>query len=283
MLEVPHRPDYTIDQDWQAYTPAEHEVWRTLYRRQSRLLPGRAANEFLDGFNALPLGEETIPDVDRLNEKLHALTGWRVVCVPGLVPDAIFFEHLANRRFPAGQFIRKPDQLDYIEEPDVFHDIFGHVPMLAHPVFADYMQAFGQGGLRAMKFGMLTQLGRLYWATVEFGLIQGEAGLRIYGSGIVSSKDETLFALESESPNRIHFNLERAMRTDYRIDDFQQTYMAIGGFAELFAATQQDFAPIYEAIRGEPDVGPGELLPGDRVYHRGTQAYAFAQAAKRAS
>jgi len=283
MLKVPHRPDYTIDQNWPAYTAAEHAVWQTLYRRQSKLLPGRAANEFLDGFNALPLGEEAIPDVERLNAKLQALTGWRVVCVPGLVPDAIFFEHLANRRFPAGQFIRKPDRLDYIEEPDVFHDIFGHVPMLAHPVFADYMQAFGEGGLRAMKFGMLTQLGRLYWATVEFGLIRSEAGLRIYGSGIVSSKDETRFALESESPNRIHFNLERAMRTDYRIDDFQQTYMVIDGFAELFEATRQDFAPIYERIRGEPDVAPGELLPGDRVHHRGTQAYALAKAAKRAS
>lgn len=283
MLDVPHRPDYTIDQNWPAYTAAEHAVWQALYRRQSRLLPGRAANEFIAGLDALPLGADAIPDVDRLNEKLQAFTGWRVVCVPGLVPDAIFFEHLANRRFPAGQFIRKPDQLDYIEEPDIFHDIFGHVPMLAHPVFADYMQAFGQGGLRAMKFGMLTQLGRLYWATVEFGLIRGEAGLRIYGSGIVSSKDETLFALESDSPNRIHFNLERAMRTDYRIDDFQQTYMVIDSFAELFDATRQDFAPIYERIRGEPDVAPGELLHGDRIYHRGTQAYALAKAAKRAS
>jgi len=283
MLKVPHRPDYTIDQNWSAYTAEEHAVWRTLYQRQTKLLPGRAANEFLDGFNALPLGEESIPDVAHLNEKLGKLTGWRVVCVPGLVPDAIFFEHLANRRFPAGQFIRKPDQLDYIEEPDIFHDIFGHVPMLAHPVFADYMQAFGQGGLRAMKFGMLTQLGRLYWATVEFGLIRSDVGLRIYGSGIVSSRDETLFALESESPNRIHFNLERAMRTDYRIDDFQQTYMVIDGFDELFRATQQDFAPIYERIRGEPDVEPGGLLPGDRIYHRGTQAYALAKSAKRAS
>lgn len=283
MLNLPHRPDYTIDQNWSAYTAEEHAVWRNLYRRQSKLLPGRVANEFLEGFNALPIGEGSIPDVDRLNEQLFRLTGWRVVCVPGLVPDAIFFEHLANRRFPAGRFIRKPDQLDYIEEPDIFHDIFGHVPMLAHPIFADYMQAFGAGGLRAMKFDMLTQLGRLYWATVEFGLIDSDAGLRIYGSGIVSSRDETLFALESESPNRIHFNLERAMRTSYRIDDFQQTYMVIDSFAELFDATRQDFAPIYERIHGEPDVEPGELLPGDRVYHRGTQAYALSREAKRAS
>jgi phenylalanine-4-hydroxylase len=280
MLEVPHRPDFTIDQNWQAYTPEEHGVWRTLYRQQANLLVGRAAPEFLEGMAALPLGEEQIPDVDRLNEKLVKLTGWRVVCVPGLVPDGIFFEHLANRRFPAGQFIRKPDQLDYIEEPDVFHDVFGHVPMLAHPVFADYMQAFGAGGLRAMGFGMLTQLGRLYWATVEFGLIRGREGLRIYGSGIVSSKGESIFALESDSPNRIHFDLERAMRTDYRIDDFQQTYMVIDSFQELFDATQQDFAPIYACMKGVPDIEPGALLPTDKVHHRGTQAYARSKAAK---
>jgi phenylalanine-4-hydroxylase len=280
MLEVPHRPDFTIDQNWSAYTTEEHGVWRALYRQQAKLLVGRAAPEFLEGMAALPLGEETIPDVDRLNEKLTKLTGWQVVCVPGLVPDGIFFEHLANRRFPAGQFIRKADQLDYIEEPDIFHDVFGHVPMLAHPVFADYMQAFGAGGLRAMGFGMLTQLGRLYWATVEFGLIRGRDGLRIYGSGIVSSKGESLYALESDSPNRIHFDLERAMRTDYRIDDFQQTYMVIDSFQELFDATQQDFAPIYARMKGVPDIQPGALLPTDSIHHRGTQAYARGKEAK---
>ncbi|MGH6881788.1 phenylalanine 4-monooxygenase [Hypericibacter sp.] len=280
MLEVPHRPDFTIDQSWNAYTAQEHGVWRALYRQQAKLLVGRAAPEFLAGMAALPLGEEKIPDVDRLNEKLMKLTGWQVVCVPGLVPDGIFFEHLANRRFPAGQFIRKADQLDYIEEPDIFHDVFGHVPMLAHPIFADYMQAFGAGGLRAMGFGMLTQLGRLYWATVEFGLIRGAEGLRIYGSGIVSSKGESLYALESDSPNRIHFDLERAMRTDYRIDDFQQTYMVIDSFQELFDATQQDFAPIYARMKGVPDILPGALLPTDKVHHRGTQAYARSKAAK---
>lgn len=283
MTDMPHRPDYTIDQNWQDYGAEEHGVWRTLYERQSRLLPGRAANQFIAGLNALPLGSDAIPEVEQVNEKLAKLTGWQVVCVPGLVPDAIFFEHLANRRFPAGQFIRKPDQLDYIEEPDIFHDIFGHVPMLTHPVFADYMQAFGKGGLRAMKFDMLTQLGRLYWATVEFGLLRTDFGLRIYGSGIVSSHDETRFALESDSPNRIHFNLERAMRTDYRIDDFQQTYMVIDGFEELFEATRQDFAPVYARIAGEPDVAPGELLHGDQIHHRGSQAYAIAKAAKKAS
>ncbi|MFZ5792024.1 MAG: phenylalanine 4-monooxygenase [Pseudomonadota bacterium] len=278
MLHVQHRPDFTIDQNWAAYTQEEHEVWRTLYRRQSKLLVGRAAPEFLEGLATLPLGEDRIPDVDRLNEKLYRLTGWRVVCVPGLVPDGIFFEHLANRRFPAGQFIRKRTQLDYIEEPDIFHDVFGHVPMLAHPIFADYMEAFGHGGLRAIEFGMLIQLGRLYWATVEFGLIRSKDGLRIYGSGIVSSKGETVFALESDSPNRIHFDLERAMRTDYRIDDYQQTYMVIDSFKELFDATQQDFAPIYARLKGAPDIDPGALMPGDVIHHRGTQSYARAKA-----
>lgn len=274
MLKVPHRPDWTIDQAWEAYTPEEHAVWRTLYRRQAALLEGRAAPEFLEGFRRLPIGEATIPHLDRLNEKLAALTGWTVVAVPGLVPDDVFFAHLAARRFPAGQFIRRPDQLDYIEEPDIFHDVFGHVPMLAHPVFADYMEAYGKGGERAMRQGALIRLGRLYWATVEFGLVKSPEGLRIYGSGILSSYGETLFALESPSPNRIHFDLERAMRTDYRIDDFQQTYMVIDGFEELFAATQQDFGPIYARLAGLPDIAPEALLPGDRVYSRGTQAHA---------
>src|SRR6266850_6400949 len=243
MLEVPHRPDFTIDQNWQAYTAEEHGVWRTLYRQQAKLLVGRAAPEFLDGMAALPLGEEQIPDVDRLNKKLMKLTGWRVVCVPGLVPDGIFFEHLANRRFPAGQFIRKADQLDYIEEPDIFHDVFGHVPMLMNPVIADYIQAYGVGGLRAQRLGVLTHLARVYWYTVEFGLLEQKEGLRIYGSGIVSSYSETRFALEDASPNRLRFNLERAMRTRYRIDDFQETYFVIRSLDELLQLAHIDFAP----------------------------------------
>ncbi len=268
------RPDWTIDQDWAAYTPAEHEVWLTLYERQARLLPGRACEPFLRGLEALDLHRGGIPDFARINAELERLTGWTVIAVSGLVPDEVFFEHLANRRFPAGRFIRKPEQLDYLQEPDVFHDVFGHVPMLTDPVFADYMQAYGQGGLRAQGMGRLTNLARLYWYTVEFGLLKTTAGLRIYGAGIVSSRAESIFALDDPSPNRLAFDLERVMRTPYRIDDFQQVYFVIPSLEALLAATQQDFAPIYARLAQAPDIPITEVTSTDQVLTRGTQAYA---------
>jgi phenylalanine-4-hydroxylase len=202
-----------------------------------------------------------------------------VVAVPGLVPDDVFFEHLANRRFVAGQFIRRADQLDYLQEPDVFHDVFGHVPMLAHPVFADYMQAYGQGGLRAQKFNAIHKLARLYWYTVEFGLIRNGDGLNIYGAGIVSSHGESIFALDDPSPNRIAFDMERVMRTDYRIDDYQQTYFVIDSFEQLLHATlDTDFAPLYAKLETLPDLRVTDIVPEDRVITRGTQEYALAKA-----
>jgi phenylalanine-4-hydroxylase len=197
-----------------------------------------------------------------------------VVAVPSLVPDEIFFDHLANRRFPAGQFIRKPEELDYLEEPDVFHDVFGHVPMLAHPVFADYMQAYGKGGQRALtEFHALKNLARLYWYTVEFGLIAKPEGLRIYGSGIVSSRAESIYAVENPSPNRIGFDLERVMRTEYRIDDFQETYFVIGSFDELFQETYKDFAALYRRLSSGPTYVPGDVVKTDRVHTRGDHSY----------
>ncbi|CAN7185674.1 phenylalanine 4-monooxygenase [Phenylobacterium sp. LjRoot225] len=268
------RPDWTIDQDWAGYTASEHEVWLTLYQRQIELLPGRACEPFLRGLETLDLHRAGIPDFARINEELRRLTGWSVVAVPGLVPDEVFFEHLANRRFPAGRFIRKPEQLDYLQEPDVFHDVFGHVPMLTDPVFADYMQAYGQGGRRAQGLGRLTNLARLYWYTVEFGLLQTPAGLRIYGAGIVSSRAESLFAVEDPSPNRIAFDLERVMRTPYRIDDFQQVYFVIPSLEALLDASQQDFAPIYARLQDLPDIPIAAILDEDQVLTRGTQAYA---------
>jgi phenylalanine-4-hydroxylase len=179
--------DWTIPQNWSAYTPEEHATWDRLFARQAKLLPGRASAAYLRGLEALRLSESGIPDFEELSERLMRLTGWQVVAVPGLVPDDVFFDHMANRRFVAGNFIRRPDQLDYIQEPDVFHDVFGHVPMLADPVFADYLAAYGRGGMRALELGALKQLGRLYWYTVEFGLVEEAEGLRIYGAGIVSS------------------------------------------------------------------------------------------------
>lgn len=242
------RADFSIDQCWDEYSQDEHAVWDLLYERQRQLLKDRAAPEFLRGLERLELSRKGIPDLNRLNPALKALTGWEIVMVPHLVPDDVFFTHLANRRFPAGRFIRKRSQLEYLQEPDIFHDIFGHVPMLANPVFADYMQAYGQGGLRALTLGRLKNLARLYWYTVEFGLIKTEAGLRIYGAGIVSSSGESLYALESSKPNRIDFDLERVMRTEYEIDEYQKSYFIISSYKELFDATQQDFAPIYARL-----------------------------------
>ena len=272
------RADWTIEQDWRGYTAAEHAVWRQLYGRQAKLLPGRACDAFIDGLRRLPIGAGEIPDFGRLSEVLMKATGWQVVAVPGLLPDEVFFDHLAHRRFPAGRFIRPPPQLDYLQEPDVFHDVFGHVPMLMHPALADYIQAYGVGGLRARQLGVLPQLARVYWYTVEFGLLLQGDGLRIYGAGIVSSYAESRFALDDPSPNRLRFALERVMRTRYRIDDFQQSYFVIGGLDELLELARIDFAPYYERVRGAAEHDPADVLAADRVVARGSGVY---HAAKR--
>ena len=271
--------DWTVPQDWQHYTAEEHATWDTLFARQSKLLPGRASDAYLRGLDVLKLSKPGIPDFEELSERLMKLTGWQVVAVPGLVPDDVFFDHMANRRFVAGNFIRRPDQLDYLQEPDVFHDVFGHVPMLADPVFADYLEAYGRGGQRAMQHDALKYLGRLYWYTVEFGLIQEPEGLRIYGSGIVSSYAESRFALDDPSPNRIGFDIARVMRTEYRIDDFQQNYFVIPSFDELLRVTvETDFAPLYETLKAQDDIPVAAIVEGDEVLTHGTQEYARGKA-----
>jgi phenylalanine-4-hydroxylase len=265
--------DWTIPQNWSAFSADEHAMWDRLFARQSAMLPGRAAQAFLRGLDVLKLSKPGIPDYVELNARLMDATGWQIVAVPGLVPDAVFFDHLANRRFPAGNFIRRPDQLDYLQEPDVFHDVFGHVPMLADPVFADYMVAYGQGGLRSLGFGALHKLARLYWYTVEFGLIEEAGGLRIYGAGIVSSYGESVFALDDASPNRLRFDLTRVMRTEYRIDDYQQNYFVIPSLDDLLRVTvETDFAPLYARLEALDDIAIADILPDDRVITRGTQA-----------
>lgn len=270
--------DWTIPQQWERFSADEHAVWDTLFARQSAMLPGRASDAFLRGLDVLRLDRPGIPDFAALNERLMAATGWQVVAVPGLVPDDVFFDHLANRRFVSGNFIRRADQLDYLQEPDVFHDVFGHVPMLADPVFADYMQAYGKGGLRSLGFGALHKLARLYWYTVEFGLVRENGGLRIYGAGIVSSYGESIFALDDASPNRIGFDLERIMRTEYRIDDYQQNYFVIDSYEDLLRTTvDTDFAPLYARLETLPDIAIAEIVEGDEVITRGTQAYALAK------
>ncbi|WP_370336366.1 phenylalanine 4-monooxygenase [Parvularcula marina] len=271
----PPSADYTIPQDWEDYTAQEHNTWNILYRRLMEVLPKRADTAFLEGLKALDLNKGGIPHFGRLSDELEKLTGWRVVAVPGLVPDEVFFDHLANRRFPAGNFIRQPDQLNYIQEPDVFHDVFGHVPMLANPVFADYMEAYGKGGLRALGTGCLKNLAALYWYTVEFGLIDSPEGMRIYGAGIVSSPAESVFSIDASDPNRIAYDTERLMRTDYRIDDFQQTYFVIDSYEDLLEKTlNTDFGPLYERLTGGFDYTPETILETDKVFTHGTQAYA---------
>ncbi len=268
-------PDWTIPQHWADYTPKEHQVWDSLFARQLALLPSRVLPAFMNGLDVLRLSKAGIPNFEELNEKLDRLTGWQVVTVPGLVPDEVFYDHLANRRFVAGRFIRTPEQLDYLQEPDIFHDVFGHVPLLANPVFADYMQAYGKGGQRAAQFGATHHLARLYWYTVEFGLIKDGDDLKLYGAGIVSSFTESRFALESPSPNRLGFDLSRIMRTAYKIDDFQQTYFVIDSFEDLLRQTlEADFAPIYSNIAEQADWAPDTVLPNDMVINRGTQSHA---------
>ncbi len=270
---IPMYATGVVEQPWGSYSRSDHEIWATLFRRQRELLPGRACAAFLANQQALAMSEDAIPRFDALNRHLRAATGWELVGVEGLLPEEVFFDHLAHRRFPVTWWIRRADQLDYIAEPDLFHDLFGHVPLLMNPVFADYMQAYGQGGLRAQReFGdeALLNLTRLYWYTVEFGLIREPAGLRIYGAGIVSSKGESIYCLQSSAPNRIGFDLERVMRTRYRIDSYQKTYFVIDGFEQLFEATRQDFAPIYPRVAGARAVPAGSVLAHDHVINRGS-------------
>ncbi|HMN21301.1 MAG TPA: phenylalanine 4-monooxygenase [Ottowia sp.] len=269
----PDSPDWTVDQGWQHYSAEDHAVWKTLFERQSRLLPGRACAAFVQGMREMPMRHDQIPRFDELSEALMKRTGWQVVAVPGLVPDEVFFDHLAHRRFPAGRFIRRPDELDYLEEPDVFHDVFGHVPMLMHPVMAEFIQAYGQGGLRAQRLGVLEQLARVYWYTVEFGLVREQGAVRIYGAGIASSSTESVFAVEDASPNRIGFELERVMATRYRIDDFQETYFVLDNLEQLLELAQIDFAPIYQRVAARPTHEPGDVLASDTVITRGTGRY----------
>jgi phenylalanine-4-hydroxylase len=225
-------------------------------------MPGYACEEFQHSLEKLDASRE-IPNFEQTTRALKRATGWQIVAVPGLIPDLTFFEHLSERRFPVTRWLRKPEEFDYIVEPDVFHDFFGHVPLLFDPMFADYMQAYGTGGLKAARLDALKMLARLYWYTVEFGLIATPAGPRIYGAGILSSGGEVVHAIESPRPQRIRFDLERVMRTDYNIDRYQDTYFVIDSFENLFSATAPDFTAIYERVRSETALAPDEHASGD--------------------
>jgi len=268
-----------VGEDWleprqRDYGPEDDAIWNDLFARQMEILPGRACEAFLEGLDRLDLGRGGVPDFARLSQELGRLTGWSVVPVPMLIPDHVFFWHLANRRFPAGNFIRSRENFDYIQEPDVFHDVFGHVPLLTDPIFADYMQEYGRAGWKAMRHNRLKALGALYWYTVEFGLVRENGGLRIYGAGILSGPREAVFALEGQSPNRIMLDVDRVMRTDYVIDDLQPTYFVIESFAELYRRTVHgDFDDLYQQLTPGFTFANSAVLMADEVLHRGTQEY----------
>ena len=249
--------DYTCPQDYASYTDADHDTYRRLYERQRALLPGLASQAFIDALPSLGASDR-IPRFEEVNERLYKATGWELVGVPGLIPEVPFFTLLAHRQFPVTDWIRTPEEFDYIVEPDIFHDLFGHVPLLFNPVFADYVQRYGQGGLKAQGLGACEMLSRLYWYTIEFGLIRETGGLRAYGAGILSSAGELAYCVQSPEPQRIPLALERTMRTRYKIDTYQQTYFVIDSFEQLFEMTAVDFAPIYEALQGLPDFAADE-------------------------
>jgi phenylalanine-4-hydroxylase len=255
-------PDFTLQQDWDAYTDAEHALWRRLYARQSALVPRYASPDFAAALARLDAAG-AIPRFDAVSGALRAATGWEIVAVPGLIPDREFFEHLAHRRFPVTVWLRRPEELDYIVEPDVFHDFFGHVPLLFQPAYAEHLQEYGKGGLKALRLDALTYLARLYWYTIEFGLVRTPHGLRAYGAGLLSSGGELAHCIDDPAPQRLAFDLERIMRTEYRIDSYQPTYFVIDGFDELLVATAPDFTPLYARLRTLPTLSPTARLAQD--------------------
>jgi phenylalanine-4-hydroxylase len=256
--------DYSVVQDWSRYRADEHALFRRLFERQSKLVPRYACAEWIEAIGGLDAGTE-IPKFDAISKRLRAATGWEIVAVPGLIPDEPFFRHLAGKRFPVTVWLRRPEEFDYIVEPDVFHDFFGHVPLLFDQVYADHLCEYGKGGLKALRLDALNLLARLYWYTIEFGLMRTPAGLRAYGAGLLSSGGELAYCVDDPRPRRLAFDLERMLRTDYKIDSFQTLYFAIDSFGQLMRETAPDFTPIYARLRALPPLAPEASAPGDRV------------------
>jgi len=248
-------PDFSVEQDWSAYSTDDHALFRRLFERQAKLVERYACPEWIAAISGLDEGRG-IPRFDRVSAKLRSTTGWEIVAVPGLIPDDAFFTHLANRRFPVTVWLRKPEEFDYIVEPDVFHDFFGHVPLLFDRAYADHLHEYGKGGLKAMRLDAVKMLARLYWYTIEFGLIRTPAGVRAYGAGLISSGGELAYCVDDPAPRRLPFELERMLRTDYLIDRYQSTYFMIDSFEQLMRDTAPDFAPIYDRLRKLPALSP---------------------------
>ena len=237
------------------YSDDEHAVWNELITRQLEIVQGRACQEFLDGLEILELPTERIPQLGEVSEKLLERTGWQVAAVPALIDFDRFFQLLSERRFPAATFIRSREEMEYLQEPDIFHEIFGHCAMLTHPAFADFTHAYGVAGVRADKKDR-AMLARLYWFTVEFGLVQTGKGLRIYGGGINSSPGETVYALESDVPDRRPFDPVAALRTPYRIDIFQTVYYVLEKLDDLFELSRSDLLGMITKARALGEFAP---------------------------
>lgn len=230
-----HWSSYVVDQCWEAFTAEDHEVWDLLFERQVELLGSRVVAPFLDGIDLLRLSHPGIPELGELNAILTPRTGWRTVAVPGLVPDPIFFAMLSERVFPVGNFIRRREDLDYLEAPDCFHDLFGHIPMLAHGDFAAMVEHVGRLGRAAIAAGHGERVARIYWHSVEFGLAREGRELKILGAGLASSFGEAHFSLESEAVERLPFSVERAVATAYRHDAFQPRYLVSASLDQAIA------------------------------------------------
>jgi phenylalanine-4-hydroxylase len=240
--------DYVVPQRWESFTADDHAVWDLLFGRQVELLGGRVISPFLDGIDLLRLSHPGVPDLAELNAILEPRTGWRTVAVTGLVPDEIFFAMLSERVFPVGNFIRLREELDYLEEPDCFHDLFGHIPMLAHHDYAEMVEHVGRLGSAAIAAGEGDRVARIYWHSVEFGLAREEGELKILGAGLASSFGESRFSLESEDVERLPFSVERAVNTPYKHDAFQPRYLVSeslsGTIAEVLALTPEELMKI---------------------------------------
>lgn len=223
-----------MKQEYNKYTAEDFQVWKILFERQEENMPGRATAEFLEGIRRINFTADKIPDFRETNPLLKSITGWELAVVPGIIPDDVFFTLMANRKFPASTWLRKMSELDYLEEPDMFHDVFGHVPLLTNQPFVDFLQELSKIGLDYIDNKWAIELlSRIYWFTIEFGLIREEGQLRIYGAGILSSPGETLYSL-SDQPKHFEYDVEQILNTPYRKDTFQDRYFIIESFEQLY-------------------------------------------------